>query len=227
MTATMTLPFYSQQRTNMIENQIRPDGVTDERVLDAFRAIPREDFIPEARRSMAYLGEDMPMGEGRFLLEPSAYARLLQKTPIRSESRVLDIGCLTGYSTALLNSLSSHVCGVDHSDWIMQARKIADSSGLAKPEFFIGELTEGVADKGPFDVIVINGAVQTVPDALTDQLAENGVIATFWRGTGALAQNQGCAVLFRKTANGLVMEKLFDAFVPLLQGFELEQGFTF
>lgn len=218
----MTLPTYSQQRANMVECQIQPFSVVDQRVLEAFHAIPREDFLPDERRGIAYLGEDLPMGEGRFLLEPAAYARLLQETGLHSESRVLDVGCLTGYSTAILNSLSSHVCGLDSAEWVQKARKIAEASGLALPDFFIGALTDGVPDQGPFDVIVINGAVQVVPKALTDQLAEGGVIATFWRGE----RNQGHAVLYRKYNGTLHQEILFDAFIPLLAGFEAEKGFS-
>lgn len=221
----MTLPFYSQQRAHMVDGQIQPSGVTDARILNAFRTIPREDFLPDERRGIAYLGDDLPMGEGRFLLEPAAYARLLQGADIRSETRVLDVGCLTGYSTAILGSLSSFVCGLDASDWIHQARKIASASGLALPELFIGELSGGVPDKAPFDCIVINGAVQFVPETLAAQLAENGVIATFWRGSDRQSIRQGQAVLYRKIGGVLHREPLFDAFVPLLPEFATEQGF--
>lgn len=214
---------YQNQRLNMLEGQIKPFSVFNEAVLAAFRAIPREDYIPEARRGMAYLGEDLPLGEGRFLLEPAAYARLLQEAGITPTDRVLDVGCLTGYTTAILGSLSSHVCGLDSQTWVMQAKKIAENSGIAMQDFYIGELAKGLPEQAPFDVIVINGAVQTVPQALADQLAEGGKIATFWRGD----RGKGHAVLYQKTNGALRQQVLFDAFVPMLEGFAKAEGFVF
>jgi len=217
------LNSYTNQRLNMLEGQIKAFSVFNEAVLSAFAAIPREDFIPDERRGLAYLGEELPMGQGRFMVEPACYARLVQEANITQGLKVLDVGCLTGYSTAILNSLSSHVCGIDHQEWIMHAKKIAENSGLAMPDFYIGDLTKGLAEQAPFDVIMINGAVQQIPNALIDQLKDGGRIAAFWRSE----RGEGHAVLYHKHKNGLRQQRLFDAFVPLLAGFEQKEGFVF
>jgi protein-L-isoaspartate(D-aspartate) O-methyltransferase len=214
---------YTHQRLNMLESQIKPFSVFNEAVLEAFEAIPREDFIPDERRGLAYLGEELPMGEGRFLLEPAVHARLLQEAGVASGMRALDIGCLTGYSTAILSSLCSHVCGVDSQEWIMQAKKIAENSGLAVPDFYIGALTDGLSMAAPYDLIVINGAVQTIPQAIADQVVEGGKIATFYRA----GRGSGYAVLYHKHKGNLRQQTLFDAFVPLLPGFAKAEGFEF
>lgn len=220
----MTLSFYSQQRTNMIDGQIRIAGVSDERLIDAFNVIPREDFLPEQYRHVAYTGENLDLGEGRCFIDPALYGRLVQAANLQPDSRVLDIGCLSGYSTAILGSLSSHVYGVDDQQWVMKAKKIAESTGLAMQDFYIGTLNEGAPDLAPFDIIVINGAIEFIPQALLDQLNEGGIIASFWRDH---TRDPGRAVLHRKHNNMLDRTILFDAFVPVLAGFEKEEGFVF
>ncbi len=210
---------YTQQRLNMLESQIRPFSVANPAVLKAFQTVAREEYIPLERRGLAYLGGDLPMGQGRFMVEPAAYARLLQEAQITPESSVLDIGCLTGYSTAIISHLTNHVIGMDTVEWVAQAKNLARNS----LEFVEGALDSAPAAQGPFDVIVINGAVQKVPAAITAQLKEGGVIATFWRGV----RNQGHAVLYHKQSGILREQVLFDAFAPVLPGFENQEGFVF
>jgi protein-L-isoaspartate(D-aspartate) O-methyltransferase len=209
---------FTQQRLNMLESQIRPFSVTDQRVLQAFQTVAREEYIPAERRGLSYLGGDLPMGQGRFMVEPAAHARLLQEAAISPEMSVLDIGCLTGYSTAILSHITPHVVGLDTVEWVAQAKNLARNS----LEFTAGALDEGFHLK-EFDVIVINGAVQKIPAAITAQLKEGGVIATFWRGI----RNQGHAVLYHKQNGALREQVLFDAFAPVLPGFENQEGFVF
>lgn len=206
---------YHQQRLNMLESQIRPFSVIDTRILHAFESVPREAYIPESRRGMAYLGGDLPMGQGRFLVEPASYARLLQAAAIGPEAQVLDIGCLSGYTTAILSHLTPHVVGLDTAEWIATAP-------AGELVFEAGSLVEGVTPPRLFDVIVINGAIQQIPETIIAQLNENGVIATFWRGV----RNQGHAALYRLHNGDLHEQVLFDAFVPVLPGFEKQEGFA-
>lgn len=210
---------YHQQRLNMLDSQIRPFSVVDSRVLGAFESVGRESYIPQERRGLAYLGGDLPMGNGRFLVEPAAHARLLQEARITQEMKVLDIGCMTGYSTAILSYLTPNVIGLDSVEWIAQAKNLAHQS----LNFEAGTLNAGAALAGPFDVIVINGAIQQIPEEIIAQLEEGGVIATFWRGV----RNQGHAVLYHKRNGDLHEQVLFDAFVSILPGFEKQEGFAF
>lgn len=211
---------FQQQRANMLDCQIKPFSVIDPAVLAAFDTVEREAFLPAERRGMAYLGEDLPMGPNggdcRFLLEAPAHARLLQEAGITPTSRVLDIGCLSGYSTAILAELTPYVVGVDSKEWVAKAKK-----NLEKHEFVAADLTQGAPNLAPYDVIVINGAVQQIPASLADQLKEGGVIATFWR-----SGQQGHAVLYHKQRGALRQQVLFDAFVPMLPGFEQAKGFS-
>lgn len=210
---------YHQQRLNMLDSQIKPFSVINDRILKAFASVAREEYIPVERRGLAYLGGDFPLGQGRFILDPANHARLLQEVHISPDKTVLDIGCLTGYSTAIISHLTNNVVGLDTVEWVAQAKNLAHQS----LEFIAGSLETGAPLNGPFDVIVINGAVQHIPDELIAQLKENGVIATFWRGV----RNQGHAVLYHKQKGGLHEQIVFDAFVPVMPGFEKNEGFIF
>lgn len=209
---------YHQQRLNMLDGQIKPFSVINTRILNAFESVAREEYIPLERRALAYLGGDLPMGNGRFQIEPAAHARLIQEAHIQPDAKVLDIGCMTGYSTAILSHLTSNVVGLDSVEWVAQAKNLAHQS----LNFEAGDLTTGLPLSGPFDVIVINGAIQQIPEAIIGQLEEGGIIATFWRGV----RNQGHAVLYHKRNGDLHEQVLFDAFVSILPGFEKLEGFS-
>lgn len=216
----MTVSF-SQVRQNMIDSQIRPFSVIDKRIIEAFATLPREAFLPDSLKSMAYLGEDLPMGDGRVLIEPPAYARLLQEAAIEPTHHVLDGGCLTGYTSCILASLAEKVTAADEGKWIAQAKANATQFGFNNINFITA--TNGdVQSADSFDVIVINGAVDVIPASLTAQLKEGGRIATFIRDGVA-----GHAVLYHKHKNGLHKQILFDAFVPLFPGFAKEESFVF
>ncbi|MDB5478401.1 MAG: protein-L-isoaspartate O-methyltransferase [Alphaproteobacteria bacterium] len=210
---------FETARFNMVESQIRPFSVMNEQVINAFSSVAREEYIPVERRNLAYLGGDLPMGKGRFMVEPAGYARLLQEAHIVPGMRVLDIGCLTGYTTAILSYLTAEVTGLDSVEWVMQAKNLAHQS----LNFVAGELAAGAPLQGPFDVIVLNGAVQRIPEALIAQVKEGGLIACFWRGQ----RSDGHGVLYHKQKNALRQQILFDAFVPILPGFEEQPGFIF
>jgi protein-L-isoaspartate(D-aspartate) O-methyltransferase len=207
----------AEARFNMVESQIRPFSVTDEKVLKAFRQTPREQYVPANMAAQAYQGEELNVGNGRFMIEAPAYARLIQGAELAHDAHVLDIGCSQGYSSAILAQVAGSVVAIDSEEWIAQAKKIKHD----KITFVAGKLAEGVKAKAPYDAIFINGSVQNIPQALVDQLAEGGVIATFRR------ENGGQAVLYRKIMGTLQTTILFDAFVPVLKEFTKEESFVF
>lgn len=214
---------FATARQNMIDSQIKPFSVTDARVLEAFATVEREAFVPSERQGLAYVGEDLPVGEGRYLIEPPAYARLLQAAEIEADHIVLDVGALTGYTSTILARLAKAVFAVDEAEWVNKAKKITAKTEAHNIVFVPGNLANGCSQHAPYDVIVINGAVQTIPQALVNQLKDGGKIATFFRDD----KGESHAVIYHKHKGDLRKQIIFDAFVPVLNGFEKAEGFTF
>jgi protein-L-isoaspartate(D-aspartate) O-methyltransferase len=190
---------FAQARTNMVDSQLRPNGITDSRILDAMQNVKREDFVPEAQRAIAYMDEDVPLkgaATPRYLIEPMAFAKMLQLVEVRESDRVLDIGAATGYGAAVLSALARHVVALESDANLMAAARI-NLNGMANISLIENVLTEGAVDAGPFDLILIEGRVEHVPEALFSQLTSTGrIVAAFgsrdmakccvWSGTGAL-----------------------------------------
>lgn len=218
------MPAYDAARANMVENQVRPNKVTDDRVLNAMAAVPRERFVPKKLAGVAYVDEDIAVSEGRYLMEPMVLARLLQAAAIEPGDVVLDIGCATGYSTAVLARLADTVVAVESEAGLAEAA-IALMTELDADNTAVvtGELAEGYAKQAPYDVIVLEGAVEEVPRALSDQLVEGGRMVAVVTG----ANRVGRATLLRRLHGVLSSRVLFDASVPLLPGFGSERGFVF
>jgi protein-L-isoaspartate(D-aspartate) O-methyltransferase len=214
---------FSQARQNMIEGQLRPNRVTDPVLLAAIAELPREQFLPAPLRGIAYVDDDIPLGEGRFLIEPLVLCRLVQIAGVRPCDKVLDVACATGYSTALLARLAKEVIAVESDSGLaQQAAGHLQALGIANAKVVIGNLAEGHAAAAPYDVILIGGAVQQVPAALQAQLAEGGRLLTvFANGTA------GTARLLQKVAGAVSSRPLFDAGTPLLPGFEQRAQFVF
>ncbi len=222
------MPAYAAARTNMVENQVRPNRVTDDRVLGAMAAIPRERFVPEKFAGIAYVDEDIAVSDGRYLMEPMVLARLLQAAAIEASDVVLDIGCATGYSTAVLARLADTVVAVE-SDAELAETAIALMTELDADNtaVVIGEHSEGYAKQAPYDVIVVEGAVDEVPRALSDQLVEGGRLVAVVTGDDQGVNRVGRATLMRRMRSGLSSRVLFDAAVPPLPGFTIDRGFVF
>jgi protein-L-isoaspartate(D-aspartate) O-methyltransferase len=216
---------FSNARRHMVDCQLRTNKVTDERILDAFEDVPRELFVGEGRAGIAYCDEDTPCGGGRCLIEPMILARMLQSLEIAAGDVVLDVGCATGYSSALIARLATTVVGLE-CDSALAARANALMTELAIDNAVIteGPLAAGYPAQGPYDAIFVNGALQRVPDALTAQLADGGRMVAVYLGGEC---RTGCATLFLKRGGVVSSCKLFDAAVPLLPGFEAEKGFVF
>ena len=215
---------FAAARVNMVEGQIRPNKVTDERLLDALHKLPRERFVPGPLRAMAYVDDDLPLGNGRFLIEPMVLARLLQEAQIGPRDRVLDIGCASGYSTALIARLAGSVVGLESDRGLAAyARQALAELALSNAILVEGPLDGGHPAERSYNVILISGSVAEIPSTITDQLAEGGrLLAVLRPPAGA-----GHAILARRIAGSVSSRPLFDAAIPYLPGFEPKPVFQF
>lgn len=216
---------YALARLNMVESQIRTNKVTDPDVVGAFESIPRELFVPKARRGIAYMDEALEIGAGRYMLEPMVLARLLQVAAPQPADVALDVACGTGYATALLSRLVSTVVGVDDAaELVERGNGILSGLEIDNAALVAGVLSAGYAKQAPYNVILVNGGVEFVPDTLFAQLADGGRLVTVEGGTPV---GPGVAVLYEKRGNRVGRRILFDAGTPMLSGFRREPGFVF
>lgn len=211
------------RRRAMLDGQLRPNRLTDERVQAAVLAVPRERFVPAALRGVAYVDEDLPVGRGRFLLEPMVFARLLQAAALRPQDVALDVGCGAGYSSAVEARLAGAVVALESDpEFIRLANENLAALGVDNVAVVAGELALGYPEQAPYDAIFLNGSVERTPDALLGQLAEGGRLVGVETGDGA-----GRAVLYVKRDGLAGRRVLFDASVGPLPGFGRAAGFTF
>jgi protein-L-isoaspartate(D-aspartate) O-methyltransferase len=216
---------YRAARFNMVESQLRTNKVTDEAVLDAFLAVPRERFVPDHLTGIAYVDEDIPLGGGRNLLEPMVLARLLQLAAIGPEDGVLEIGAACGYGTAILARLAARVVAVENDlSLIATARSRMQEMQAGNVTLLEGKLEAGYPAGAPYEVIVIGGAVAQVPEVLARQLAEGGRLVTVLKPRGEMGQG---VLMTRTPSGGLSQRPAFDASTPLLPGFAPASGFVF
>jgi protein-L-isoaspartate(D-aspartate) O-methyltransferase len=211
-------------RTNMVESQVRTNKVTDQAVIDALLAVPRERFVPPALRGIAYVDEDLPLGQGRHLIEPMVLARLFQGAAVQPGERVLDIACATGYSSAIAARLAARVIGVESvAVHARRARELMAELKIANVEIVEHALAEGALGLAPFDVILVNGALTEIPMSLKTQLADGGrLVAVIKRSVGL-----GQATLTVRLGEVWSSRILFDAATPLLPEFEPKESFVF
>jgi protein-L-isoaspartate(D-aspartate) O-methyltransferase len=215
---------FAAARFFMVEGQIRPNKVTDHRLVDALSETPREAFVPESARGVAYVDDDLPIGQGRYLLEPMVFARMLQHIAVQDSDRVLDVGAAGGYSTAILAKLAASVVGLDSDAALTAAAAAALSAqGVTNATVVTGPLAVGHAEGGPYDVIVIEGTIPEVPAALADQLAEDGRLVAIVQD----ARGVGEVRLFQRVGGVLSSRVLFEAQPHALPGFEKKAAFVF
>lgn len=213
---------YTAARQNMVLSQLEPNRVTDPAVTAAMGSVPRERFVPAALAGVAYIDEDIEVAAGRFLMEPMVLGRLLQEARVQARDVVLDIGGGTGYSAAVLARLAASVVALeDDPDLARRAAQALAALGI-DAAVVTGPLAAGRPDQAPFDVILLNGAVPSVPSALLDQLADGG------RLMAVVGQAPACrAMQFVRRGDRTVSRVLFDAATPALPGFAAPRSFVF
>lgn len=215
---------YSVARRSMVENQIRTNRITDPLVVAAMQALPREMFVPQSLRGVAYVDEDLPLGQGRYMLEPLAAALLAQTAEIESGDRVLLIGAGTGYEAAILARMDAQVVALECvPELAASARAAVVKAGCSHVDVVEGALQDGWPSQAPYDVIIYGGAVSDVPQSAFDQLAEGGRLV-------AVVQEQpvvGKGTLFVKLRGVVSGRVVFDSNVRLLPGFARKPTFQF
>jgi protein-L-isoaspartate(D-aspartate) O-methyltransferase len=217
------MPDFVVPRHNMVDAQIVANGVTDEGLIASFRAIPRERFVPSVKRSVAYAENEIEVVHGRSLLAPRTLAKLLQFAEIEPTDRVLDVGCATGYSTAVLSRICRRVTGLEQdADLVRIAVEALHDCETGNASVVQGSLADGYRVGAPFDVIILEGAFEQSPEKLLAQLADGGRLVGILRN-GA----QGHAVLYLKEPGRIGRRIGFDASAPVLAGFRQPAGFVF
>ncbi len=215
---------FAAARSNMVESQIRTNKVTDPHLLDAFETTPRERFVPEPLRGIAYVDEDVALGGERFVMEPMVLAKLLQAARPGPGDVALDLGCGSGYATAILSRLVATVVALEvDAALAAAANQTLDELEIDNAVVVEGRLAEGYPKQAPYNVILLNGAVSEVPLAIADQLAEGGRLVT----VVSVGAGLGRATLMRRDSGVISSRILCDAAVPVLPGFEATPGFVF
>ncbi|MDP3895762.1 MAG: protein-L-isoaspartate O-methyltransferase [Mesorhizobium sp.] len=218
----MTIDF-SGLRTKMVDGQVRTTDVTNLPLIDAMLAVPRELFVPDARKSLAYIDEDLEIAPGRYLMEPSPFARLVQLAGVRSSDTVLDVGAGTGYSSAVLSKIAGSVVALESDAALAdRARTALAAAGCGNVTVAEGALAAGHAANAPYDVIVLQGAVSHVPEPLFAQLRDGGRLVAV-EGLG----NSGIARIYVKHDGVVSGRPSFNAAIRPLPGFHTAPAFEF
>ena len=215
---------HEEARLKMIENQLRPNKVTDERVLDAFGRIRRELFVPPTLRGVAYIDDDLPLGGGRSLMEPMVAARLLQAAAVQPKDSALVVGAGVGYEAALLSLLARGIVALEeNSELARLGRSALVDHQIASVSYVEAPGAAGHRQRAPYNVILFAGAVAQIPPEIESQWAEGGRIAVVLRPHAGI----GRATLITRTGGVLAPRVIFDAGTPLLPGFDAKPGFVF
>jgi protein-L-isoaspartate(D-aspartate) O-methyltransferase len=217
----------SPARQNMVDGQVRPSDVTDLRIIDAMLAVPREVFVPENQRALAYLDLDLDVSDGgsakRFLIKPVVTAKMLQAADIRDTDNVLVAGGATGYTAALVARLAARVTATETDPaHAARASEVMAQLGLPHVTFRAADAAAGDPANAPYDVIVLDGATEIVPEGLYGQLKEGG------RLVGVFAMTRPARAMIVTHSHGDFGNRaLFDAAVPVLPGLERRPAFVF
>ena len=218
---------FAVQRKNMVEGQVRTSDVTDRRVLRAMEELPREIFAPEDVRSLAYFDQDLRVSAGtdaaRYLLAPSLFAKMVQALDLDQGQVVLDVGCATGYGSAVMARMVQTVVGLEvDPDLAETASRTLSGLSVDNVVVVTGPLNAGWAGEGPYDAILLNGAVTEVPQGLPSQLKAGGRLVAVVRQDPV-----GCVTLFTRSGSLFSSRTLFDATAPSLPGFAVKPHFVF
>lgn len=210
-------------RRMMVDGQVRTADVTNLGLIAAMLAVPRELFVPQAVAGQAYLDSDITVGKGRALLKPMVLAKLIQAAQVSGADHVLDVGCATGYSSAVLSRVVGSVVALEEDAMLArEAQAVLAAVGAVSVVVATGPLTAGWPAAAPYDLILLNGSTEIAPEALGRQLKPNGRIAgIFGRGPN------GKGIIYHMVEGHLMGRPIFDASAPLLPGFAATPAFVF
>ena len=218
------MTVYEAARVNMIESQLRPNKVTDARVIAAFTRIRRELFVPERLRGVAYVDDDLPLGGGRYLMKPMVAARLLQAAMVEAKDTALVVGAGVGYEAAVLALLARSVVALEENPELARiGRSALVDHRIASVSYVEAPLPLGHRQRSPYDLILFAGAVTEIPEEINGQLAEGGRIAVVLRPHECV----GRATLITRAGGVLASRVIFDAATPLLPSFVAKPAFSF
>ena len=214
---------FASRRTMMVDTQVRPSDVTKFPIIDAMLNVPRESFVPSAKREVAYLGENLDIGHGRTMLEARTLAKMLDALDIQPDELVLDLGCGLGYGAAVIARLAEAVVAVEeNADLARDAQAALSGAGADNAAVIEGPLAAGAAKHGPYDVVVVEGAAEAVPQAVLDQIKPGGRIACVF-----MEAELGVVRIGRKSADGSTAWRFaFNASAPILPGFSKIRSFA-
>jgi len=213
---------YTSRRTMMVDTQVRPADVTKFPVIAAMLDVPRERFVPDSRREVAYADKNVALAPGRVLLEPRTLAKMLDALDIGASDMVLDVGAGLGYSSAVIARMAEAVIALEEDESMAaEAEAALGAAGADNVAVIRGPLAAGAARHGPYDAIVVEGAAEQVPAALLAQLKEGGRIACLFM-EGAL----GICRIGLKRGNSVTWRHAFNASAPVLPGFAAEPAFA-
>jgi protein-L-isoaspartate(D-aspartate) O-methyltransferase len=216
--------IHAKARFNMVEGQIRTNRVSDAKLLSVLSDMPRQLFVPPALASVAYVDKSLKIAPGRYLLEPLVLGRLIQEAVVEPEDKALVVGAGAGYSAAVLARLAASVVALESDPALATAaRRNLEGVGATNAVVEEGALTEGLEAGGPYDIILIDGMIASLPERISAQLAERGRLVTICSQEGRC----GAGMLYRKLGGGISGRVLFDAATPFLPGFAPEPAFAF
>lgn len=213
---------FEAARQMMVDCQVRPSDVTRYALIEAMLRIPREKFVPRAQREVAYAEVEVDLGEGRALLAPRIFAKMVETAAVREGDLVLELCPATGYSTAVLAAMSEMVVAIEPDDALAkQAQTTLEALGINNAVVSQGDPTLGDEVHGPFDLIFVNGAVETIGDTLASQLKDGGRLVALVRDGSTC-----CCRAFTRTGDVISDRFIFDGYGPVLSGFTREAEFS-
>ena len=213
---------FSSRRMMMVDTQVRPSDVTKFPIIDAMLSVPREVYVPDDRREAAYVGENLPIGGGRVVLEARTLAKLLDALDLRPGEMVLDLGCGLGYSAAVIARIVGTVVAIEDDERLAaEAQRLLSEEGVDNALVVAGPLAAGAAKHAPYDAITVQGGVETVPDSLLAQLKDGGRIGAIFMD-GPL----GTAKIGYKSDGRVTWRPVFNASAPVLEGFRKAHAFA-
>ena len=213
---------FASRRMMMVDTQVRPSDVTKFPIIDAMLHVPREVYVPRDRQEAAYVGQNVEIAPGRVVLEPRTLAKMLDALDIQPGEMVLDLGCGLGYSAAVIARLADTVVAVEEDPGLAaEAQRALAEEGVDNAVVVAGPLAAGSAKHGPYDVITVEGGIESLPQALADQLKEGGRIAAVFMD-GAL----GTVKTGIRMGGRIDWRFAFNASAPLLPGFARARGFV-